>query len=146
MVDIAQVRRYLASQAGKPQEAPQCGRRNKYGAVRVRIDGIWFASTAEGKRYEFLRDRQKRGEIRGLKLQPRYELQAPYVDSRGRRVRQVVYVADFEYIECATGRQIIEDVKGLETPIFKIKRKMFEKVFPTLQIKVVKLRRHNTWE
>lgn len=144
-VDVAQVQRYLAAQAGKPQEAPRLGRRNKYGAVRVRIDGIWFASATEGKRYEYLRDKQKRGEIRGLKLQPRYELQAVYWDSRGRRVGKLVYVADFEYIECATGRQIIEDVKGLETPIFKIKRKLFEAKYPNLQIKIVKWR-HNTWE
>ncbi|MCC6695251.1 MAG: DUF1064 domain-containing protein [Candidatus Hydrogenedentes bacterium] len=143
---MAQVRRYLTTRAAEQRAVPRRGRRNKFGARKVTIDGHTFASTAEGKRYEYLREMQQRGEIRCLRLQPRYLLQPAYVDSRGRQVRRIEYVADFEYIECATGRTVIEDVKGVETQVFLLKKKLFERVFPTLQIKVVKLRRHNTWD
>ena len=41
--------------------------------------------------------------------------------------RQLRYEADFEYIECDTGRTVIEDVKmssGHRTGVYKLKRAM----------------------
>jgi len=44
----------------------------------------------------------------------------------GRSVRQIAYEADFEYIDSETGRRVIEDVKGVQTAVFKLKRKLVE--------------------
>ena len=53
-----------------------------------------------------------------------------------RTVRPITYRADFR-VTYVDGHQEIEDVKGMETEIFKIKRKMFEYKYPNLTLKVV---------
>ena len=70
------------------------------------------------------------GRIRGLKLQPRYKLWASIIDLAFGRSAVCDYVADFEYEELfdvlhGTWRLVTEDVKGMETPIFKLKAKFF---------------------
>lgn len=94
----------------------------KYGAKPVEIDGFWFASSAEGRRYGQLRLLQAVGEISGLKLQPRFPFEI------GEEL-MFTYIADFEYSDRQTGRRIIEDVKGVSTPVYKLKKKIIEKVF-----------------
>ena len=44
----------------------------------------------------------------------------------GRTFRKIEYIADFQYIE--NGKTIVEDVKGMQTDVFKLKHKIFEKV------------------
>ena len=36
------------------------------------------------------------------------------------------------------GRHIVEDVKGIETEVFKLKKKLFEYKYKDLEIKIVK--------
>lgn len=52
------------------------------------------------------------------------------------------YVADFAYNR-SEGQQdaVIEDVKGVETPEFKIKKKLFEAIYRPVTITVVPTRR-----
>ena len=95
--------------------------RQKYNARRTLYDGIWFASKREAARYAELNLLERAGEISDLKLQPSFELQPAFVHN-GKRERAIRYVADFEYIE--KGVRIVEDVKGVGTPVFKLKRKM----------------------
>lgn len=101
-------------------------RRSKYGAVRTEADGITFASKREAKRYQELRLLEKAGEIRNLTLQPRYPLHVSIV--AGGLVQVATYVGDFEYQERQPGlwRQITEDAKGMKTPVYRLKKKMFE--------------------
>lgn len=94
-------------------------RGNKFGAKAIVIDGIRFASQREGQRYATLKLLIKSGDYRDLRLQPRYPLM---VDT----TKVADYVADFEYVDCQTGETITEDVKGVETYVFKLKRKHFE--------------------
>lgn len=94
----------------------------KYGAKKTTIDGIVFASKQEGRRYVFLRDRQERGEIQGLELQPKYLVQDGF-RYEGKWIRPVHYIADFRYIE--DGKPIVEDSKGFRTPEYKVKIKFF---------------------
>lgn len=95
---------------------------HKYGAVRTEIDGISFASKAEAKRYAELKLLEKACEIQGLELQPAFELVT--IDSMSRRQRVGAYVADFRYY--VGFQEIVEDVKGVKTPLYNWKKKHFQ--------------------
>lgn len=94
-------------------------RKNKYGAVKVTIDGITFDSTKEGNRYKQLKGMQELGIIRFLELQPTFPLHAG-----GKVIGK--YIADFRYRDLETDEVVIEDVKGVKTPIYRWKKKHVE--------------------
>lgn len=98
-------------------------RRSKFGAVRTEVDGIKFASKAEAARWVELQRLEAAGEIRKLRRQVRYEL--PVAD-----VLVCRYVADFVYQRRrgAVWQEVVEDVKGVETPEFKLKAKLMQAV------------------
>lgn len=87
----------------------------KYRAKPVTFDGYRFASQMEWRRYLQLKILSQNGNIKELKLQPRFDLTI-----NGHKI--CTYVADFSYQE--NGTEIVEDVKGVETPVFKLKRKL----------------------
>lgn len=88
---------------------------HKYHATPKMVDGHRFASQAEAKRYTQLRLMERAGGITGLTLQPRFALVV-------NGVTICHYVADFQYQE--HGAVIIEDVKGMVTPVYTIKKKL----------------------
>lgn len=90
---------------------------SKYRAVPVVVGGIRFASKAEARRYGELWLLEKAGEITQLELQPKYALM-----SAGERIAW--YVADFRYVQ--NGALVVEDVKGVKTPVYKLKKKLAE--------------------
>jgi hypothetical protein len=96
---------------------------NKYGAQRVEVDGIVFDSKKEARRYRQLKVLAQMGLISDLKLQPVFELQPAFTDAAGVRHLAITYRADFQYTE--DGRLVIEDAKGVETEVFKLKKKLF---------------------
>lgn len=99
---------------------------NKFKNKKTKVDGITFDSQKEAKRYLELKLLLKTGEISELKLQPIYLLQDKFrLDGKG--IRAIKYIADFEYIDNKTGKVIVEDVKGIKTDVYKIKKKLFQK-------------------
>lgn len=108
---------------------------NKYRNKKVIVDGEEFDSKKEGNRYKELKLLLKEGKISNLELQPRFLLQDGF-KKNGRTFRKIEYIADFKYIE--NGKTIVEDVKGMQTDVFKIKHKIFEKVYPNLELKIIK--------
>lgn len=95
---------------------------HKFNAVKTVIDGIKFASKAEAHRYSELKMLEKAGRIYGLITQPSFALKVNE-EIVGR------YVADFQY--CVVGKSngmfgTIEDVKGMKTALYKLKKKMVE--------------------
>jgi hypothetical protein len=100
---------------------------NKYGNHPVKADGYKFDSKAEARRYQDLKLLLKAGLISDLVVHPRYLLQEKYVNGNGDKIRAAYYEGDFEYVDCETGKIVTEDVKAIETAIFKFKRKLFEK-------------------
>ncbi len=100
--------------------------RSKYRAIRTTVDGVTFASKAEAARYSELKLLERSGYITGLILQPRFPL---IVD--GKKICS--YVADFGYQD-KSNRHVIEDVKGVQTPVYKLKSKLFHALFPMLRI------------
>jgi hypothetical protein len=101
--------------------------RSKYGAVQTTVDGITFHSAKEARRYQELKLLQQAGEILSLQLQPEYDLVA------GDTIIGV-YRADFSYLELqqpkrrneASATRVVEDVKGIKTPLYKWKKKHVE--------------------
>ena len=98
---------------------------SKYRAVPVTVDGIRFASKAEARRYQELKALERAGKIANLVLQPSYPLHGG-----------VAYRADFAYDQ--DGRRVVEDVKGYETQVFRIKAKLFRADYPDLDFRIVR--------
>lgn len=103
-------------------------RYSKFNAKKTVIDGIKFDSKREAERYCELKLLEKAKEIRNLELQPRFLLQDKFKDKQGKTHRKIEYVADFLYID-KQGRNVVEDVKGVLTDVYKIKKKMFFKKY-----------------
>ena len=108
--------------------------KNKYKNKKTQVDMYVFDSAKEAKRYKELKLLERAGKIRNLELQPHFLLQDSF-KKNGRTYRKIEYIADFKYIE--NGRTIVEDVKGLQTDVFKIKHKLFEKIYPELELKII---------
>ncbi|AIO44855.1 hypothetical protein DM44_4808 [Burkholderia cepacia] len=90
----------------KPASAP------KYRNRKCEHDGIRFDSEKERARYFELVRMQAAGLIRDLRLQVPYLLTERLQRDDGTWERASKYLADFVYYECATGKQVVEDVKS----------------------------------
>lgn len=95
-------------------------KRSKYGAIRTRLDGYTFDSKAEAERWATLKILAAAGEITGLQRQVPYDLTV-----NGTRIAR--YVGDFEYRD-RMGDSVVEDVKGVLTPEFRLKAKLMEAI------------------
>lgn len=111
-------------------------KKNKYKNRKVIVDGIQFDSQKEAEYYCRLKLLKQAGEIKDFGLQPRYEL-LPAFEKNGKKYRAITYVADFVIVN-NDGTTDVVDVKGVETQVFKIKRKLFEYKYPDLTLKIVK--------
>ena len=109
---------------------------NKYRNRKTIVDGIKFDSKAEANRYIELKMLEKAGYIKQLKLQPKFTLQESYKSNKGQTVRAITYKADFTYFQ--DGKNVVEDVKGMETKEFKLKKKLFEYKYPNLDFRLIK--------
>lgn len=103
---------------------------NKYRNKKTVIDGFTFDSKKEANRYCELKLLKKAGEIEFLELQPRYLLQERFKDYSGKIQRKIEYVADFQYFEYE--RMVVEDVKGIKTDVYKLKKKLFLFKYPNM--------------
>ena len=100
----------------------------KYRAKRTKLDGITFDSTREAEHYCELKLEQRAGSISDLELQPEF-----VITVNGKRIG--VYRADFQYVR--DGVTVIEDVKGVRTPVYRLKKKLVEALH-SVTIKEVK--------
>ena len=100
---------------------------SKYGNRRTTVDGVTYDSAKEARRGAELRLMERAGLIRDLRRQVRFCL-VPTIEGEGRKVRQraAYYVADFEYWEKVGDkwRHVVEDVKGVRTDVYKLKKKI----------------------
>lgn len=95
-------------------------KRTKYGNKKTTVYGIEFDSRKEATRYCELRLLQEAGKISDLKLQVPFP-----VVINGKPCFK--YVADFTYTE--NGRPIVEDVKGMKTQVYRLKKKVVEALY-----------------
>jgi hypothetical protein len=111
-------------------------KRTKYNAKGRHIDGHWLASKAEADRYGQLLEMRDKGIISELEMQPEYPCRV-----NGQLV--CTYRADFRY-RTRPGqlgsRVVIEDVKGMVTGLYALKRKLVHALHPIeiIEIKVPK--------
>ncbi|WP_101773179.1 DUF1064 domain-containing protein [Peptostreptococcus faecalis] len=101
-------------------------RYSKYGNKKVEIDGIKFDSRKEANRYAELKLLERCGDITELELQPRFLLQDKFKHN-GKTIRKIEYVADFMYVRAGT--IYVEDVKGMKTDVYSLKKKLFLKKY-----------------
>lgn len=112
-------------------------KRHKYGAQKTVVDGITFDSKREAQRYQELLLLEQSHKISHLLLQPKYTLQEAFTDKQGNKHGAITYKADFAYYD-DLGFRIVEDVKGVETAVFKLKKKLFIKRYPHLILRITK--------
>lgn len=94
--------------------------KSKYRNQKTIIEGIQFDSKKEAARYKDLVLLVKAGKISELQLQQTFPIVV-----NGKKVCK--YIADFTYIE--NGKLVVEDTKGMRTPLFKLKAKLFEAIY-----------------
>jgi hypothetical protein len=106
---------------------------SKYRAKKCRADGFTFDSLGEARRYEHLKRRQILGEIHSLVVHPKYPLVIdgkPVIQrsERYKNGRKVNVYLDFAYIDSKTQERHVEDYKGLDTPVSRLKRALVEAI------------------
>ena len=112
----------------------------KYNAVSCVIDGVRFASKAEAERYCELRLLLRAGQISNLEMQPKFPISI-------NGVKICTYVADFRYFSRDDGPQNqvghlhVEDVKGTKTPVYRLKKKLVEALYPGVKIEEIHIKK-----
>jgi hypothetical protein len=94
---------------------------NKYRAVKTELNGIMFASKREAARYRDLLWLQEANAIERLECQPSFKIEV-----KGKPICK--YIADFSYIDRRTGEKVYEDVKGVRTRLYRLKKKLVEAI------------------
>lgn len=119
---------YLSEADAAALLGTKAAKRSKYGAKPAIVDGIRFDSQAEAARYSTLIVLQRAGRIHELELQPVFEIHA----LSGATVCR--YRGDFAYLDVETGLRVCEDVKGVRTPLYRLKAKfVFEEYGVTIR-------------
>lgn len=108
----------------------------KYNNRKVCCWGETFDSMLECERYKYLKALEQQKVISNLQRQVKYVLLPSQKDSKTRKTieREITYLADFVYEKGS--QTIVEDVKGMKTDVYKIKRKLML-YFHGIQIKEV---------
>jgi len=96
---------------------------SKYHNRKTTYEGIQFDSQKEENRYRELQLLERAGLIRSIELQPRYDFVI-----NGKKLKHY-YKADFRYEDTATGRLLVEDVKGLRTKDYRLKKELVEALY-----------------
>ena len=109
---------------------------SKYKAKKTIVDGIKFDSQKEGRYYKQLKLMERQGLIKDIKLQVKFELQPKY-KKNNKTIKAINYIADFTYYDLNKGKTIIVDTKGYRTEVYKLKKKIFEYIYPDLEIREV---------
>lgn len=102
----------------------------KYKSIKTTIDGITFHSKRESVYYSDYKLLEQSGEITHLELQPKY----PIVIN-GKKICTAIF--DFRFRE-KDGRSRVIDVKGMDTPVSRLKRRMVEAMYPGVTVELAK--------
>lgn len=112
----------LVKGSGKPR-----ARANKFHAQPEWVNGVRFDSRKEAMRYRELLLLERIGHVGDIVLQPKFPLTCggkPVLlkSTRYPNGRRASYRADFQYRDKLTGYTVVEDVKGMDTPLSRLKR------------------------
>ena len=88
---------------------------SKYRNRKTVVDGLVFDSKKEARRWQELQLMEGSGRVTGLMRQVRYDFVV-------NGVKLGFYKADFVYYDY--GELVVEDVKGMKTPVYNLKKKL----------------------
>jgi hypothetical protein len=114
------------------------GKRNKFGAKKTEFMGMKFDSKWEAERYGQLWKMQENEEIHSLDRQVRFNIVI-----NGEKI--CAYVADYTYYKPNKDGEdefVVEDAKGVETDVFRLKYKLMKAV-NGIEIKISKKNKKN---
>ena len=90
---------------------------NKYNARKTIVDGITFDSKKEAARYQELKMLERANEIYHLECQKKFSLDV-------NEMHIANYFCDFYYYDARLDKYTTEDVKGILTPVYRLKKKL----------------------
>lgn len=102
-----------------PSAAAPVPKPSKFRNIQTERNGEKFDSKLEANRFDDLKLMERAGEIRDLRAHVSFPLMVGD-DLIG------AYEADAVYVEAATGRKVVEDSKGVRTPLFRWKARHFK--------------------
>ena len=100
---------------------------SKYNATRTACDGFFFDSALEASTYLDLKRLHDTGAIANISLQQPFNLYA----CPGQVVAK--YVADF-VCELSNGKVVVVETKGMPTPVWRLKKKLFLADYPHIAL------------
>ena len=133
-IDISRLGKDAQAQVMAKMAVQVVQKRSKYGNRKVVRDGIKFDSEREAARFGELKVLRAMGKIRDLRLQANFTLVEGYTTIEGKRIKPMVYRADFVY-ERATEPdrngtvywlREVEDAKGMKTKDYLLKKKLMQ--------------------
>lgn len=133
-IDISKLGKDAQAQIMAKMAVQEVQKRSKYGNRKVVRDGIKFDSEREAARFAELKVLRAMGKIRDLRLQVNFTLVEGYKTIEGKRIKPMVYRADFVY-KRATGPDCngtvhwlreVEDAKGMKTKDYLLKKKLMQ--------------------
>lgn len=89
--------------------------RNKYGNKKVSHRGYSFGSKLEAATFDILKMMELAGAIKDIKTQ-----QSVYLS-----LARIQYIADFSAVDRLTGDIIYYESKGMQTPVWAIKKRLW---------------------
>jgi len=128
---------YIDAETGEEVKIKGADRGEKYFSRWV-YSPLWelsFQSKREADRADELWALVQAGEITGLLFQPKFLLQPGFEDMRGKKIRPIYLIGDFQYQR--EGRTLVEDTKGMRTEVFNIKAKLFKYRYPNIELRLV---------
>ena len=102
---------------------------SKYKNKKTIFCGFKFDSKAEAAWYHHLHQLQQLKVISDLELQPKFEL----TSKSGKKI--ATYKADFRFRE--NNKTVVDDVKGVQTSLYKLKRKFFLAEYPDFKFREI---------
>lgn len=117
---------------------------SELGKLKRTHNGILFDSRLECRFYvEYLLPKLKRGIIKSIRRQVRYELLPSFI-YKDKKQRAIEYVSDFDVLY-QTGLFVVMDVKGMVKPIDKIKAKLFKYKYPDVNFEFIRYSKEKGW-
>lgn len=107
--------------------------RTKFNARKVRLDGYVFDYIDESHRYLELKMLQQLGKISSLEVHPKWPIEI-------NGIRVCFVELDFKYLDSHEDWRH-EDVKGADTAMFRLKRRMLEAAYPDITVELIRMRR-----
>ena len=120
---------FPGSQIAANQGPCNCHKKTKFGAMRVAVNGIKLDSLFEARRFSKLAWLEAKKVISSLEVHPKF----PMVINKKKICN---YIADFKFIY--RDETYVEDCKGKETALFRLKKKLLEGLYPEIDLILVR--------